>query len=104
MYKIASFEITDIPLIELISKSKKPIIISNGLANYKDLKLNYFPFPGYSNLNNGITTDASKNDGTADTKFIKTDVLVADDASNISSPIEEKVCSTIQWCACVLLC
>ena len=38
-YKIASPEITDIPLIELISKSKKPIIISNGLANYKDLKL-----------------------------------------------------------------
>lgn len=48
-----------------------------------NLKLNYFPFPGYSNLNNGITIDASKNDGTADTKFIKTDVLVADDASNI---------------------
>ncbi len=38
-YKIASPEITDIPLINLISKSKKPIIISNGLANFDDLKI-----------------------------------------------------------------
>jgi len=38
-YKIASPEITDIPLIDLISKTKKPIIISNGLANFNDLNL-----------------------------------------------------------------
>lgn len=43
-----------------------------------DLGLNYFPFPGYANLNNGITVDTSKNDGSPDTKLLKTDVLVPD--------------------------
>ena len=38
LYKIASFEITDLELIDYIAKKRKPIILSTGMASLKEIK------------------------------------------------------------------
>ena len=41
MYKVSSFEMTDIPLIKKIASTKKPMIISTGMANINEIELTF---------------------------------------------------------------
>ena len=41
MYKVASFEMTNLLLIKKISQTKKPIIISTGMASMEEIELAY---------------------------------------------------------------
>ncbi len=38
-YKIASFEVTHIPLLKKVASTKKPVIMSSGMCNYQELEL-----------------------------------------------------------------
>ncbi len=67
IYKIASFEITDIPLIEYVASKGKPIIISTGIAEYEDIKL---------------AVDTCRNVGNEDITILKC-------TSSYPAPIEE---------------
>lgn len=40
-YKVASFELTHIPLIKRIAKTNKPMIISTGMSNLKEIDMAY---------------------------------------------------------------
>lgn len=39
IYKVASFEVVDIPLLEEIGKTKKPVIMSRGMASVEEIRL-----------------------------------------------------------------
>jgi pseudaminic acid synthase len=41
IYKIASFEMTDLNLVKRVSQTKKPIIISTGMANLKEIETTF---------------------------------------------------------------
>ena len=51
LYKIASFEITDIPLIDYVASKGKPIILSSGIASKEDIILAVNTIKNHGNEN-----------------------------------------------------
>jgi len=49
-FKVASFEITNLDLLDKISKTKKPVILSTGIATYEEIKNACDMFGDYSLL------------------------------------------------------
>ncbi len=47
MYKVASFEMTDIPLIKRIASTKKPMIISTGMASLNEIRKTFYTAKKY---------------------------------------------------------
>ena len=77
IYKIASFEITDIPLISYVASKGKPIIISTGIAQHEDIYL---------------AVEACKKQGNSDITLLKC-------TSSYPAPIEEANISLMQQIA-----
>ena len=77
IYKIASFEITDIPLISYVASKGKPIIISTGIAQHEDISL---------------AVEACKKQGNSDITLLKC-------TSSYPAPIEEANISLMQQIA-----
>jgi N-acetylneuraminate synthase len=72
-YKLASFEITDLPLIKRIAQTGKPLIISTGMANFEE-------------INDAITT--AKSNGC-------TELVVLHCISAYPAPVEQSNLATI---------
>ena len=54
-YKVASSDITYIPLLERIAKTRKPVIISTGMASEKEIAYSLCPFWGGGSLDVPVT-------------------------------------------------
>ena len=52
IYKVASFELTDLPLIKKIALLKKPMIMSTGMATLKEIEISFNLALKYNNLEN----------------------------------------------------
>ena len=52
IYKIASFELTDLPLVKKVATLKKPMIISTGIANLKEIETSFNIALKYNKLEN----------------------------------------------------